>query len=224
MKKVIFTLNVDGYSPEITKITYPFIEHYAKKIGAEIYVINKRRFKDYPVTYEKLQIYELGLGYDWIIYIDSDALIHPNMFDVTELLPQDTVMTYDKDFAVGRFGYDRYFKRDGRNIGVGNLFTIASKWCIDLWNPLREIEYASFIINMDQTIYPTRNEQLFDILPTHLIDDYVLSRNIAKYGLKHTTFLEYFKEYIDPLTFLHHNYLLTTEEKIIDLQNVANTF
>ena len=58
-KKTIFTLNVDGYSPEITDITYPLIKRYAKHIDADLHIIKDRKFPDWPVTYEKLQIYEL---------------------------------------------------------------------------------------------------------------------------------------------------------------------
>lgn len=222
MKKAIFTLNVDDYSPEITSITYPFIEQYADKIGADFIQIKERGYKKWPVTYEKMQIYHRGLDYDWNIYIDSDALIHPNMFDITEFLSMDTVMTYDADFAIGRFKYNKYFRRDGRHIGVGNWFTVASKLCLDLWTPA-SIEYKDFG-DIEKIIYPTAQEKKVGIESSHLIDDYMLSCNIARFGLKHVTFLEYFKDRTDPTTFFHHNYLQSTEEKIEDLKYIASTF
>ena len=42
MKKVIFTLSVDDYSPEITEITFPLMRYYARKIDAEFRIITER--------------------------------------------------------------------------------------------------------------------------------------------------------------------------------------
>lgn len=93
MKKTIYTLNVNDYSREVTNITYPFIAGYAKKIGADFQIISTRKFPDFPVVYEKFQMYELGKDNGWNIYVDSDALVHPDTFDVTELLPEASVLT-----------------------------------------------------------------------------------------------------------------------------------
>src|SRR5882672_8362849 len=138
MKKTIFTLNVDGYSSEITELTYPLIKQYANKIGADFHIIKTRKYPEYPAVYEKMQIYDLGreMQNDWNIYIDSDALVHPDMFDVTEFLSKDTVCHNGTDMANNRWRYDRYFQRDKRHIGSCNWFTIASDWCLDLWHPL----------------------------------------------------------------------------------------
>jgi hypothetical protein len=85
IKKTIYTLNIDDYAPEICALTYPLIQAYARKIGADFQVIRERKFPDWPVVYEKLQIHELGQrdSNDWNIYIDSDTLINPEMFDIT---------------------------------------------------------------------------------------------------------------------------------------------
>lgn len=220
MKKTIFTLNVDDYSPEITSITYPFIEQYAKKINADFYVIGKRKFPKMPVTYEKFQIYELAqeMKNDWNIFIDSDALIHPDTFDVTEFLHKDTVMTCRQDFAPLRFSYDKYFRRDGRHIGVGNWFTVASNWCVDLWHPLEDINLVEAVLK----IHPTILERNNDITPAHLIDDYLVSRNIAKYGLKYTTFVKMLEEQGNPGEFLYHEYLYNTKDKVENLKKILN--
>jgi hypothetical protein len=159
---------------------------YADKIGADFYEINKRVFpEELPPVYEKLQIYKLAqeLDNDWNIYIDSDALVHPDMYDVTEFLPRDTVCHNGNDLASNRWSYDRYFRRDGRHISSCNWFTIASAWCIDLWKPIDDLTLKEALAN----IHPTVNELNTIITPSHLLDDYTLSRNIAKFGLKFTT-------------------------------------
>ena len=73
MKKTVYLLNIGDYEPEITSLTYPYISRYASKIGAAVHLITERKFPEWPITYEKLQIYELGRqhGNDWNIYIDS---------------------------------------------------------------------------------------------------------------------------------------------------------
>lgn len=214
-KKVIFTLNVDDYAKEITAITYPLIRYYADKIGADFHIINKRIYPDMPVTYEKLQIFDLGSRYDWIIYIDSDALVHPNSLDWTNYLPRDTVAHFNTDPANIRWRYNEYFLRDGRNIGSCNWFAIANKWCLDLWHPLDDPIWHL------GNIFPTTIEANSGIGPEHLIDDYTLSLNIARYGLKCDTIKNIasrlgFIDHKGNLTvdFFYHIYTITEEEKI----------
>lgn len=187
IKKTVFTLAVDDYEPKITSLTFPLMNYWADKIGANFHVITKRKFPNMPVTYEKLQIFELGkqMENDWNIFFDADALIHPDMFDPTCHLLKDTVMHNGNDMANNRWRYDEYFLRDGRNIGSCNWFTIASDWCIDLWHPLEDLSLEQALANITP-IQDEKNVKGFKIDAAHLLDDYVLSRNIARFGLKFT--------------------------------------
>lgn len=211
MKKTVFTLNIGNYEPEITALTYPFLQAYAEKIGADFHIITERKFPDFPPVYEKLQIFELGRDNDWNIYFDSDALVHPDLFDVTNHLPKDTVLHWGNDMAGNRWRYDKYFQRDGRHIGSGNWFTVASDWCLDLWRPLDDLTLEEAVKN----IFPTVAERNTGIEPAHLIDDYVLSRNIARYGLKFKGFKAIQKELgSDSEVYFFHNYFLLPEQKV----------
>jgi hypothetical protein len=215
--KTIYTLNVDNYAPEIRALTFPYLKRYADKIGAEIFEITERKFPDFPAVYEKLQIYELEKERksDWIIYIDADALIHPETIDFTEFMPMDAVGNNDHDIAPIRWTYDDYFRRDGRNIGCGNWLAIASKWCIDLWRPLDDMTLEEAVKN----IHPTNAELLGGIEPSHLIDDYVTSRNIAKYGLKHKTVKMILKELgLESAEFFLHGYAMSNPAKVLMLE------
>lgn len=219
VKKTIFTLNIDNYAPEIIDLTYPLLKHYARKIGADFYTITERKYPDYPPVYEKLQIFDLAqqMENDWNIYIDSDALIHPDFMDMTNYIPRDTVAHNGVDHAGNRWRYDRYFRRDGRNIGSCNWFTIASDLCIDLWRPLDDITYAEALTN----IFPTVMESTTLVAKEHLIDDYTLSRNIAKYGLKFTTFVEIVQKLGFPdNVFLWHQYTMPIDEKVETIKKV----
>jgi hypothetical protein len=219
MKKTIFTLNINNYVPGITELTYPLIKRYAEKIGADFYTITERKFPKYPPQYETMQIYELGreMKNDWNIYIDSDALIHPDMFDVTEFIHKDTVCHNGSNMANNRFKYDNYFRRDGRNIGSRNWFTIASDWCIDLWHPL-DISYNEALNN----IFPIQDEINTPISKEHMIDDYILSRNIARFGLKFKTFIRILEDIGDTGTYLWHLSTLSTEDKIEEIRSVIS--
>lgn len=212
MKKTLYTLCVDDYAPMITELTFPLMRRWADKIGAEFHVIGERKFPDMPVVYEKLQIYELGqeAGNDWNIYLDADAMINPILLDVTEHLSKDTVMHNATDIASNRWTYDRYFRRDGRHISSCNWFTVASDWCIDLWKPCDDLTLAQMIAN----IHPFHGELIKGIGADHLVDDYTLSRNIAKFGLKCTTFTK-IREGLNQTTwpYLWHTYCETDEKK-----------
>ena len=213
MKKTIYLLNINNYAPEVTQLTYPWIEFYASKIGADVCMISERYFPDWNIPYEKLQIHHLAKerGDDWAIYIDSDALVHPELPDLTVMIPQDTVAHNGADFAAIRWAYDHYFMRDGRNIGSCNWFTVASKWCLDLWRPLDDMTYEEVIAS----ITVTADEKKSGLTSEHLVDDYSLSRNIARFGLKFTTLTELWtKVGLVNASFFHHEYTVTEAEKV----------
>lgn len=217
LKKTVFTLNIGNYAPDICDITYPLLKHYAKKIGAEFKVIDERKFPDFPVVYEKLQIRELGKENDWNIYLDSDALVHPETPDWTNFISKDTVLHNGTDFANIRWRYDEYFRRDGRNVGSCNWNTTASDWCLDLWTPL-DIPLKEAIEN----IYPSVNEINTVVTTEHLIDDYTLSRNIARYGLKVKTICDLQKQLLPDSNFYWHIYTDTIEEKVRQMKEMVS--
>ena len=223
IKKTLFTLCVDGYAPEITALTFPILERYARKIGADFYIIRDRKFPDFPVTYEKFQIYELArqMENDWNIYVDADTIIHPDLMDITNHMTKDTVAHNDNDTADNRWRYDACFLRDGRHIGSCNWFAVASDWCLDLWHPLDDITIYEAIANIN----PILREEQGLITPPHLIDDYILSRNIARYGLKFTTFKKILQGlgYPNPL-FLFHLYNIPEEQKLEMLKGTLQTW
>jgi hypothetical protein len=217
MNKVLFTLCVDNYAPEITEITMPLLRSYAKKIGADFYIINERRYPDFPPVYEKMQISELGKNNDWNIYMDADTLIHPDTFDFTNHMTKDYVMHHGCDMAGNRWKYDRFFLRDGRHIGSGNWMAAASDWCTpEFWKPLDDLTFKEAVKN----IQPTFQESKHGITPEHLIDDYTMSRNIAKYGLKFTTFFGIMQNLKHNGDYFWHQYLVGTEEKVKQMNEV----
>ena len=224
IKKVVYLVNIGNYEEELRKITYPLIHHYANKIGAEICYITEPKINYPSPRCEKLQIYELAQknNADWNIYIDSDTLVHPDCFDFTAHMSKDTVAHNGKDMATHRWYYDRYFRRDGRHIGSCNWFAIASDWCIDLWRPLDDLTPEEALTR----IFPTVGELNGCIGRKEILDDYILSRNIARYGLKYTTFIDICEKlnYKGGNPFLFHAYNVDSAEKLRLARQVLNTW
>jgi glycosyltransferase involved in cell wall biosynthesis len=220
MKKTVFTLNIDNYYKEITEITYPLIKEWCRKIDAEFYEIKENKFPEWrSLTYNKLQVYELAqqMKNDWNIFIDCDALVHPDMLDLTNFIEKDTVLHNGADFAAIRWKYDRFFKRDGRNIGSPTWFCIASDWCIELFKPLDDLTPEQAYSN----IFPVYGELRAGYESWRLIDDYVMSRNIAKYGLKFESFMNLVKKFPSMAgDYLWHNYAIPKEQKLEQMKQV----
>jgi hypothetical protein len=214
----VYLLNLGGtYAPELTSLTYPHIERWADKIGAEVCLITERRFPDWDPDYEKLQIYELAEQRQdrFSIYIDSDALVHPELPDITALIPRDTVAHNGADFAGIRWRYDKYFLRDGRNIGSCNWLACASDWCRDLWRPLDDLACEQAVANITTTV----EERHAGVTAEHLVSDYALSRNIARFGLKFTTLNDLWPRVgLEGANFFFHQYTVPIETKIKDIK------
>ena len=118
-----------------------------------------------------------------------------------------------------RFKHNNYTRRDGRNIGACTWFTAFSGWTRHLWKPYKNPrEYVN-------QIYPTHKEINFEYSPEHILDDYLVSRNVAKYGLKVKTVLhDMFASYPQdghPLFFIHQ-YCITEQEKLKYLRQWDN--
>ena len=205
----IFVLNINNYQPEITKYTYPTIEAYADKIGAEIVYITERKYPDYPVTFEKHQIYDLA-DTDWSIYIDSDVLIHPEFFDVASISDPNKVIIDYNNVATGRYYLDNYFLRDNRFISVSNFISWVSSRCIDYWKP----DLDRPLVDILKSIYPLPREEFFNI--GHRIDDYLCSRNIAKYGLKVKYIDDIFKDIYGHINLSYYYHTTALHHKKVD--------
>lgn len=214
IKKTVYTVNINNYQPSITKLTFPLMKAYAHKIGAKFHVIDKAKWPEVPGRFEKFQIYELGKlhGNDWNIYIDSDCLVHPDMVDMTCYLNKDTVAHNGRDVLTNRYRADVYTMRAGVNFSSCNWLAVASDWCLDLWHPLEDMTFEQACKN----IFPTVQERLQGIKPGDLIDDYVVTRNIARYGLKFTTIIELLQKHCgyDTNFMMHHLYGIGEQEKL----------
>lgn len=166
-KKTVHVLCVDNYFPEMCSVTLPLIQRYAKKIGAEFNLITERRYPDFPPTYEKVQVYDYGKDSEWNILLDADLVVSEGAPDVT-LGDPSFVLAQSMFDASSMFSADQYFLRDGRNIGIAGGMVVSSIYTHDLWTPL-EFGY----------IEASRRSKRM-----HILDEYCISRNLARFGLK----------------------------------------
>ena len=57
MRKLIHVVNINNFFPELFALTSPTIRSYAERNGYMINMITERKFPDYPLHYEKFQVY-----------------------------------------------------------------------------------------------------------------------------------------------------------------------
>ena len=184
MRKIIHVVNINDFFPELFALTYPTIRAYAEKHGYIINMITERKFPDYPINYEKLQVYEDGKGADLNILCDADMLIHPEFPDAQDILNPNYVAFNDNYNISWKYHVDRikYFVRDGRDVGIATNFVISSNLTHDIWEPLslsqKDIEELAKKENTDSGGADGRGWG-------HYADEFALSYNLAKYGLKY---------------------------------------
>ena len=222
IKKTIYVLNINNYAPDITKYTYPLFEHYANKIGAEFKEITKRKYPEWDMEYERLQLYEIAKEdkNDWTIMFDADVIVHPETIDFTSILHKDTVFHPGLDMSLIRFQPDVYMLRDGRFKAPGNWMAIASDWCLDLWHPVdpgitqRDIESRITVSNFELS-------GTAPVKARHLIGDYILGSNISRYGLKVITAPEiYEKHNIVGSNFFFHDNTSAYQDKVKNIEKI----
>jgi hypothetical protein len=218
MKKIILTLNIGNYAPEITAITYPTIRAYAEKIGATFAVIDQHPFQ-YSITANKFLVPEYGRGYDWVIYLDSDTIVNPNAPDWTAFLDKDDVLFYALDTSPLRFRATKYNSRSRSYRGACTWCVWASDWTVDdLWTPYAdEADYRA----CQAEIFPMVHEANSGVCQaSHLCDDYQLTQNLARFGLHTQTITEMGPKLGITFPSLYHLYAVDNATKVKHLAEV----
>ena len=188
MKKVLVTLDIN-YPKEITDLTFPSMEQYAKNIGAEFLILKERKFPHLPITQEKFQLYDIDA--DYIIFLDADALINPNSFDFSTLKSDIIVIAEWLD------GADFLPESPpGKNkIRIHSAFLAFSKESKYLVKPHENpLQYIPNILNPN---------------PEWHLDEYIMTLNLLENGGNILTTKEDF-----PGTIAHNGNYLTVDRKV----------
>jgi hypothetical protein len=171
MKKIIHIVNIGDFFPELFAMTFPTVQAYAQRNGYEINLIKKRKFPDFHINYEKMQVWEDGKDADINLLVDADVLIHPGFPDVMNIVPPHHIGFNDNYHASSKFHTNHYFLRDGRDVGIASNFVVSYRSTHDVWEPL--------------TITAAQGRRITFVREGD-IDEYCLSHNMAKYGLRYT--------------------------------------
>lgn len=137
-KKCVHVLASLDYAPQLCEITMPRIEAYAHKIGADFNRITERKFPDYPINYERMQIYEAGKKYLWNLNIDADVLIGRSLIDLTSRIQPGvvgTAMWFKLSSAFAIQG-DPAFKEISEDVGLVDMFNVTNRLTHAVWKPL----------------------------------------------------------------------------------------
>jgi len=97
--KLLVTTQADKNIKNITQITHPLFKKFAKKWGADFYVINNPsdcfktigKYHESVDHYRILNIYELYEKYDRILYLDSDMIINKNCPNIFKEVPYESI-------------------------------------------------------------------------------------------------------------------------------------
>lgn len=163
MLKRLFVLRIDNYWPELCAFTIPTIKAWCQKNGWEYNEITERHHNPIAsATFSKTKIYELGADSDWNIICDADLMLRPDFFDPTTFCDQYIIRSSYSFKASTRFPICKYFLRNNRNVGISGGFVLTSKLTHDLWKA---------------------DELSDEMIKSHLADEWIISRNLAKYGL-----------------------------------------
>lgn len=172
MKKIIHCVYIDNFFPELWNYTLPTIKLYANRINAELNIITERKFPDWHINYEKMQVWKDGKDADLNFLVDADVLIHPYFPDIEQIVPLHHVAFQQSYNASRKFKMNDCFMRDGRDIGVASNIIVSGKTTHCLWEPLDMLPEDGMSLTLG------RGRHGGDV------DEYTISYNIAKYGLK----------------------------------------
>lgn len=214
MKKALVTLRVGDFLPRVWEFTRPYMEIWAQKIGAEFIVLDKRLLTvegdGKPLNYEKFQLRDIAPQFDWTFFLDCDAWINPDTPDWSEMVNDKSVVLFNGiDNRLNRFRASHYSRRSGSRVGACTWNVICSDWTADLWMPPENFEVACENITLQFC------EARSGKCPrNHLIDDYQLSENIARFGLNVKTLVSICEEMKHPQHYYQHIYNCDDYDKL----------
>ena len=123
---------------EIVALSKPLFEHYAARVGSELRFISERKFPSFPPNYERMQVFESGRDFAWNMVVDAGVLVGPLVSDFTKRVDRRQVGLCLQAHTPSLFSVseNKYFIRDGRDLGLVEACIVTSSLTHDLWEPL----------------------------------------------------------------------------------------
>jgi len=102
---LVFTISIGDYYQEISKYTLPFLENYAKKIGADFLNITEHNPDYITQKWNKFHINKLLNDYKRIIYLDIDMIIRDDCPNLFEIVPENKLGMFNEGRYSSRYEY-----------------------------------------------------------------------------------------------------------------------
>jgi hypothetical protein len=90
----LVTITIGEQFRKIARVIHPPMQEYARRIGAEFYVISVQKHS--TPLWDKLQLYDLCDRFDRIICLDSDTLVMRNCPNLFEIVSDGVLGMYDE--------------------------------------------------------------------------------------------------------------------------------
>ena len=172
MTTCIHFISIPDCELPFASISLPMVRAYAQRIGASLNIISQRKFPDFPVQYELVQIYEAGASHDWNMHLGAGVLIGDTLPDPSSYISSDhiaTTITFSAQVEFYTHG-NIYFERNERDLGVSDTIFLAHNLNHEVWEPLGG-PFSSY----SHIVKDSRQDKF---------GSYVISHNMAKYGIK----------------------------------------
>lgn len=96
MKRAIVSAAFGPMHERMAAVSYPTMERYAKRIGADFLPIKTRKFLDRNPHLEKFQIRDILESYDTVAWIDCDVLVSKYACSLFHHVPEDFFAAMDE--------------------------------------------------------------------------------------------------------------------------------
>lgn len=118
-KHCVITIGV-GKMRDMLRCSRPFMESYARKIGADFLAITNGT-QTWPMA-EKFRLMEIGKHYERILFVDADVLIRPSAPNIFAIVPRGAIAAHDDiyfiDSGVGKFTDASWIEKEQRDLGI----------------------------------------------------------------------------------------------------------
>jgi lipopolysaccharide biosynthesis glycosyltransferase len=119
MKKAVITISI-GKTEDIEKLTIPFMEKYADRVGADFVCIRDVVYSiDKFPSYEKFQLKDYLDKYDRLIFVDVDAVISEDCPDLFKIVPHDMLGVRYVPWNAGK---EKWIRRVNKQEGSDVVF------------------------------------------------------------------------------------------------------
>ena len=148
----------------MTKITWPAMQSYSQRIGADFIPFRERKFVKTTPHWEKLQVGAVLADYDRVLWLDVDTLVRPDTPSLFEVVPIGTVGAYDESFSK-YWDYPNFFVEWSRLSGMPAA------------------EYKGYHFNTGVLVVDRSHRELFETPPVFADYNVLWEQTYLNYGV-----------------------------------------